>query len=768
MPDTMTQQVTLDLNVKAAPGMAQPMKDLGEATRRAAENEKVLSERLQGVTGKLRAMSDIGSTMDKLALKSLFGWEKVDIGIKKATDRASDGLRKLKLQMSSDQFKLDADPTRLLATLRRVQGDIMKLQTEAKAGVTGALSGFERAGGGLMGIARGATLLSGAEGEDAAKMFARLMKFEAVVQILHGLNSVLKGTVAVFQGLTKATKGAAAAQGLMSGAVAAETALAQAAAGSKLGVAAANDKIAVSATRAALAETALGAATVQGAAVSTAAKAAEAAGAGRNWGAVGTGGAAAGGGAAAAGGGGIASAAMNPLTLLALGIGAVGANVALANEKINRLVGEKAAPWLHPESFTAVKETERYATLRHTLRTSTGMGDPEAEARSAHQLQLRQPFEDRQRALNEQLAGVQSHLAAQQAVGPNTRPFETNATKAQEAARRFNETLALSHTRPEPTARDLRMEHAGDLIDTTRDDATKRRQAGLRRMGLSAPLAATLDQSTQALMAAPKASVESQRALMEIEQQKTRALQEQESLNERIIKAQSQRRRNLTEEAELQRQLQTVGEKVEATERSRLQTLQSQRTQMLEQLNTQHSLAKAEAEQHRHAAAQARDKLSGEMGQVALEDPLTKGRALEISRRIRDKKQLTPDQLEFAKGHQLFGEAVDRIGREKAAKDPMTQEIFKNLGKEQKVKQQEEAAKVYANIQAKLETKIEATIRLNEADLARELAEKLVPQIHQIMRQSAGQLQGALNRDKADQQIQQFQQHANGRAPHGG
>ncbi len=208
MADTAVQQdVTLNLGVKTDADIAKPMKDLASASARAAEGQKLVQERLDGITARLKSTADTAGMFNKVLGKS-FGFENVEVGIKQITNRINDSVFRLKGQM--EHFKISGDATPMLRSLQAVQGQVKKLQDQSKLGIVGAMAGGREAMGGVHSAIRGAMMFSAGD-ESLEKTFQTLMKFQGVTDVFSGLGHAVHGTVSGLVNYTRHVKAAAAA-----------------------------------------------------------------------------------------------------------------------------------------------------------------------------------------------------------------------------------------------------------------------------------------------------------------------------------------------------------------------------------------------------------------------------------------------------------------------------------------------------------------------------------------------------------------------------
>ena len=98
----------------------------------------------------------------------------------------------------------------MLRSLQGVQGQVKKLQDQAKLGIVGAMAGGREVMGGVHTALRGGMMLSAGD-ESLEKTFQTLIKFQAATDIFTGLKMSIHGTVSGLVNYTRAVKAAAAA-----------------------------------------------------------------------------------------------------------------------------------------------------------------------------------------------------------------------------------------------------------------------------------------------------------------------------------------------------------------------------------------------------------------------------------------------------------------------------------------------------------------------------------------------------------------------------
>ncbi len=126
-----------------------------------------------------------------------------------------------------------------------------------------------------------------------------------------------------------------------------------------------------------------------------------------------------------------------------------------------------------------------------------------------------------------------------------------------------------------------------------------------------------------------------------------------------------------------------------------------------------------------------RERLQGAKEQFGLLDPLKRRAAVDIARRVAGGGDVSKEELDFAKGLDVFKDALGRRGAAQAG--PEFDQIVRLLGADRKVREAE--AK-----EVKLTNQIQVQIQLNEKALTEQIQREVIPRILEAMQRSAAQL----------------------------
>lgn len=141
---------------------------------------------------------------------------------------------------------------------------------------------------------------------------------------------------------------------------------------------------------------------------------------------------------------------------------------------------------------------------------------------------------------------------------------------------------------------------------------------------------------------------------------------------------------------------------------------------------------------YKDEAQHKKDAMKEGISALAMQDALTQKQVLAASRSFKGGEKLSKEQWDLLMTHggaEAQGILRERVlqGPEGEARKRLGEEVFKNLGVPEKIKQAEEQAKAMENVAVKIDNQIKAEIKINEQSLADEVTEKLVPLIQQAI-----------------------------------
>ncbi|MBL8796680.1 MAG: hypothetical protein JNM56_22450 [Planctomycetia bacterium] len=482
-----------------------------------------------------------------------------------------------------------------------------------------------------------------------------------------------------------------------------------------------------------------------------------------------------------------------PLALLAGGITALGSAAVLASPKLQDTLGDALlqVTGQAEEMEAALKRAkDRLDDIRKAR--SLGIGTAEEENKARLRLSVEGPGRDRQRSLEEQRTRMESRAAGlaqfpdtefdifgddrlkdlkpMDAAGGSLAALRENLETLQGAA--ATPLLPASLLRQEMEEEAVRKLLAGQASDANarRDDVlqrfevTKRHgEAGLKLDAVNAQIEAEKNKGSEAqglgfflrtqLRGYTDEDLKSARDLNEsgrsnfLDQQlfgyfedgggregkKLQALRAQAAglEQERASALSALNGRKFTTGAEVEdvlKQQEAAADRLRAQEEKLLAVKQQINRAEIDSLKNIQQSVEAQKKLAAEAVKQQEASIRGAKIGFAV-DQDDKLQALSVSRKIKAGRELSEEDIKFARGNDLLREFGDKAALARADRDPVIQEILKNIGAQEKLSglKQAEAAlvKLDTNIKHDIQVKVEASAQ----ELAGELNNKVVPAI---------------------------------------
>lgn len=244
-----------------------------------------------------------------------------------------------------------------------------------------------------------------------------------------------------------------------------------------------------------------------------------------------------------------------------------------------------------------------------------------------------------------------------------------------------------------------------------------------------------------------------EREILLTEAERGRARKEQASLGRELAAMEQTAGHALALEADLRERLEAASERVLTLDKQRIDQMQEQNHLIQEQAKQLRNFAEQQRSFYATQAQAERDKLKTAAEQFGMLTPGQQNKAFRVAQRLQAGQRLTRPELEFAQSQGVFGSALQQYRERQAAQSaPQFQRLAGMLGADTALRQAEAKEKLAAQVAVQLQTKVDATINLNEANVANQIVQQLIPLIEQSQRQLARQAELAYRRNSQDAQ----------------
>lgn len=438
-----------------------------------------------------------------------------------------------------------------------------------------------------------------------------------------------------------------------------------------------------------------------------------------------------------------------PIAALIASVAVVGANIALKNDKVADWAAKKAPDWMlnadwiprlegtkkaeavtdldavqkqhettkqYGKEFAGKKPEEIQA---EQYRRQLAQGDwlkefaPQGfrtikeEERAEQRQQVRRPIDERQRQLRD-LGARQGDMVTGQRVED----------------RRYLEASRLDQIK----------QKASENIGESAKDATPGKMLEVWK---------SVAQVQQEINAGSKGSVQSEVAKIQAASEYKRALTEQGELQKKLAGMQQKAKEGAVDRsthAEMRETADLLAAAQQRTLDASLKITAATREQSLaerQRIDGWKSWASDAQKFYTDLAKQERERLKGLQGNFGLQSAEDRKRALSVGQTLKGNldgkgRDLTKEELDFAKGQELLSPLLKQLGERTAEKDPAFKELLKITGQDAKAREAESAATKFGEIKVALENKITAEIKVNEQGIVDQLGKQVLPQIAQM------------------------------------
>jgi hypothetical protein len=188
---------------------------------------------------------------------------------------------------------------------------------------------------------------------------------------------------------------------------------------------------------------------------------------------------------------------------------------------------------------------------------------------------------------------------------------------------------------------------------------------------------------------------------------------------------------------------------MEATAKAQQDVLKAEREKqkaIQDQLKSFHDFANQQKDFYHNLVRSLEDKIQGGKQQFGAMTPVQRQMTLETSRALKEGRQLTYEQEQFARGNSFLKERMERRDIQRAEKDPALQQLMRDVGWTDRLKTAKGQEAQYAKVALDLRNKINVRMELEAKNVAQQLEKAIEPQMRKIATLLADQLHVALEK----------------------